>query len=258
MSIQKTKAIILHSRKQGETSKLLTLFAMQFGKMTLMAKGSRSMKSRHLGVLEPFTEIALVFYRKELREIQYLSQAEISQAFPNLHAELGKMALAAIACEMIAKCEQTAHPHFKLYQLLRETLTAINLAQKGTRNILRSFQMNYLRLSGFGPDLSKCAACGASELHPKNIFALDRGVYTCSPCGIVTSFSMELTDSCLRLLRWLEQTMPAHAGEQIIPAALGRETDFFLIQYLKLHMEGLAQLSSLDYLQQLEQNLIDS
>ena len=62
MAIKKAEAIILHSRKQGETSKILTLYTREFGKMSAMAKGSRGTRSKYLGALETFNHVSLVFY----------------------------------------------------------------------------------------------------------------------------------------------------------------------------------------------------
>ena len=63
---------------------------------------------RHLGALEPYNYVAIVFYRKESREIQYLREVDIIDPFLCLHQQLGKMVLAAIACEMVERTEAPA------------------------------------------------------------------------------------------------------------------------------------------------------
>ena len=95
MSLQKSEAIILKTQRLGETSKILTLYSRKFGKMKVVAKGSRGLKSRFFGTLEPLNHIAIVYYFKETRELQLLSQADIIHAFVNLKDNLEKYSLAA-------------------------------------------------------------------------------------------------------------------------------------------------------------------
>ena len=142
MAINKAEAIILHSRKQGETSKLLTLYTREFGKMKAVAKGSRGPRSKYLGSLETYNHVALVFYRKEGRLVQYLSDAAIIESFAGLHSQLGKMALAAVACEIVDKSEDEAS-HPALFQLLLHTMQALNEHEIGLRNIIRAFQLQF-------------------------------------------------------------------------------------------------------------------
>ena len=167
---------MLRSRKQGETSKILTLYTRQFGKVSAMAKGSRGVKSKYLGALETFSYISLVFYRKEQRSLQYLSQATILESFPRLHSELGKLTLAAIPCEIVDKSEETEHPNVPLFQLLLDGLRAIESNTTGLRNVLRAFQLKFIALAGFEPNLHHCHVCGTSEPDVLHYFSLEHGM----------------------------------------------------------------------------------
>ena len=65
MNIFKSLAIVLKSENWRETSKILTLFSQRFGKIRVIAKGARDPKSRLAGNLELFSQISIVFYKKE-------------------------------------------------------------------------------------------------------------------------------------------------------------------------------------------------
>jgi DNA repair protein RecO (recombination protein O) len=59
---------ILHSRKYRETSVLCDIFSMEEGRYSLVFRGARSHKSRHLGLLQPFSPILVSVYGEgELR-----------------------------------------------------------------------------------------------------------------------------------------------------------------------------------------------
>ena len=92
MALIKTEAVVLRTRKQGETSKILSLYTKNFGKISVIAKGARSIKSKYLGALETLNYISIIIYRKEQRSLQYLREADIIHSFPDIHAQLGKMA----------------------------------------------------------------------------------------------------------------------------------------------------------------------
>ena len=75
--IESTDAIVLRAIKYGDTSKIVTLYTRRFGKVAVIAKGARSAKSKFGSALEPMSLIQAVFYRKENREVQLLSQADL-------------------------------------------------------------------------------------------------------------------------------------------------------------------------------------
>ncbi len=54
MSIVKTEAFVLRSFRYGETSKIVTLFTRDFGKMNAIVKGARNYKSKICGTLESY------------------------------------------------------------------------------------------------------------------------------------------------------------------------------------------------------------
>ena len=60
--IVKTEAIVLRGRKQGDTSKLATLYTRDFGKIDVIAKGAREQKSKFGGALEMFARSTVVLY----------------------------------------------------------------------------------------------------------------------------------------------------------------------------------------------------
>jgi len=252
MAINKTPAIILYSRKQGETSKILTMLTEQYGKQEIIAKGSRSIKSKYLGVLEPFNFISIVFYRKETRDFQYLSQADSIERFPSLHEELGKLSLAAIPCEIINRSESIAHKNPQLFNLLLETLRALNTAGTGLKNIIRSFYLHFLKISGFKPELSQCSVCKTTSLDKSYFFELDNGIYSCNDCGIFTEYCIGISGKTLEYMRWLSQADIKKVSNVKITAAIGREIDTVLIAYMRYHVEGLFSLKSLEYLEQLQ------
>lgn len=255
MPIAKTEAILLHSRKQGETSKILTVYSDLFGKMSLMAKGARNTKSKFLGSLDTFNNISVVFYRKENRDLQYISQADIINPFESIHQSLGKISLAAIPAEIIDKNEPLDHKNPVLYNLLKSTLETLDQSTSGLKNVIRSFKIKYVENSGFSPMLEKCQNCEKTEIGQVHYFDIESGFYNCENCGIPSEVNYTMTGKALEFLRWFSQTPVASSILAKVSSPVGRQIDDFLILYIKYHFEHLQHLKSLKHLKDLTNKL---
>lgn len=67
-------AFILHGRDFRDSSRLLDIFTLDYGRVTLVAKGARSARSKLQGVLEPFTPLIISWSGKG--DVQTLTGAE--------------------------------------------------------------------------------------------------------------------------------------------------------------------------------------
>jgi DNA repair protein RecO (recombination protein O) len=255
MAINKAEGIILHGRKQGETSKILTLYTREFGKISAMAKGSRGTRSKYLGALETFNYVSLVFYRKEGRDMQYLSDASIIEPFSSIHSTLGKMALAAVPCEIVDKSEEDDHSHPEQFQLLLSTLKALEKNKTGLRNIIRAFQLQFISMAGFEPMLNQCHFCDKTEPDDINFFSIEHGLYSCNHCGHLKESAKKVSGYVIELLRWFQSAPIQKAAQAKVPRAVGVQIDTILIAYLQSHIDTLYNLKSIEHLKKLELNL---
>ncbi len=258
MPLSKTEAIVLHTRKQGETSKILSLYTLHYGRLSVMAKGARSLKSRYSGVLEPLNHIQIVFYRYEARDLHYLSQAEIVTPFASVHGQLGKMALAAIPCEIIERSEVTGHTNPQLFRLLLESLMLLEEAETGQRQVVRAFMLRYLALSGFSGEYRLCLGCGQEKLRERQFFDYGSGGYRCGDCEGRSGEGESLSRRALQALHFLGQSGLEKSITLRIGPDLGHELDQFLLANLRWHLEGLHVLKSIQYLEKLQKSMHQS
>ena len=71
----KTDAIVLRTRRMGETSKLVTLFTEGHGKLKVTAKGARRPKSKFAGCFETTWQVHIVCSMRDDRDLHTLSDA---------------------------------------------------------------------------------------------------------------------------------------------------------------------------------------
>ncbi len=248
MSLQKTEAVVLKSIKQGETSKILTLYTRKFGKIKVIAKGARGLKSRFGGTLEPANYIAIVYYEKENRELQFLSQADIIETFSKKKQPLEKSSLAMAACELVDHLEIGAHPNPHLFKLFLETLRGVDHAVH-PMNVFRAFQIRIFDALGVKPNFQTCLHCrqlrvGVGEA----IFDIPHGGFYCQRCAHLRPAGMVLSKSVIADFRNL-QTAPLSSLNGVLASpADEQQADQFLLAYFNYHVEGFRELNSLKFL----------
>ncbi|RMF61711.1 MAG: DNA repair protein RecO [Calditrichaeota bacterium] len=251
MSLQKTEAVVLKSRRQGETSKILVLYTRAFGKMSLVAKGARSARSRFGGTLEPLNHISLLFYYKETRDLQILSQAEILATFPGIRRDLDKTSIGLAICELVLRLEVAEEGNPLLFRLLLHTLRGIEGCRRDPVNFLRYFQVRLFDLKGFRPELSTCLRCGGPA--QENVrFDIVRGGVVCGNCGKQGVSGIPLSLEALHALRTCQQTASAQEIDGLLPSPVAQQqVDHFLDAFLKYHIEGFRDLNALRFYQRI-------
>lgn len=258
MSIFKTEAVVLKSQRQGETSKILTLYTRNNGLVKMIAKGSRNIKSRYWGTLELFNHIDIVYYYKVARDLQLLSQASIITTFKNIRGSLTKMTQAATISELFALEEGHESGNPVMFKFLLDFLEALEQAQTGSRNVLRCGELKFLELAGFAPVFQHCFNCGTCELVQDYFFIFASGGYLCHNCSTGAQAGIYLTADAIKLLRWLQSTPIDRVKSLPVPQPVGQQVDQFLHGFLAFHLENVGQLKSLKFLNKTRHGLEQS
>ena len=71
-NIVKTRAIVLRTMRMGETSRLVTFYSEEHGKLKATAKGARKPRSKFGAALVMMTEVPAVCNVKEVRSVRSL------------------------------------------------------------------------------------------------------------------------------------------------------------------------------------------
>jgi DNA repair protein RecO (recombination protein O) len=250
MSLQKTEAIVLKSLKQGETSKILTLYTRKFGKIKVIAKGARGLKSRFGGTLEPANYIAIVYYEKENRELQFLSQADIIETFSKKKQPLEKSSLAMAACELVNRLEIGVHPNPHLFKLFLETLRGVHQAAH-PMNVFRAFQIRIFDTLGVKPNFQNCLQCKQPRAGDV-IFDIPRGGFYCANCGQRRPPGMILSQSLIADFRNLQTAAIDSLNGVLASPGDQQQADHFLLAYFNYHIEGFRELNSLKFLRKVQ------
>ena len=251
MAIVKSEAIILRTAKMGETSKRLTLYSRRNGILKLVAKGARGPKSRMGGTLEPLNLVEVVFYEKESRDMQFLSQATILYAPKKLLKDAERTVMAMVCAELIDRLESAQNPNAAIFGLLRATVEAFDRLEIDGRIILFAFQMQLLRFLGFAPDFSQCTVCRKSESEQWK-FHIEEAKLYCKECAQNVHSGVFLQPAAPTALRQLATIAMQKIGTaQVTPVAY-RDIFDFLTAFYGYHLEEARTLRAFEVLKQMK------
>jgi len=183
-SIVKARAIVLRTRRMGETSKLVTLYSLEFGKLKVVAKGARRPKSKFGAAMELMTEVQIVCYLRHDRDLQTLSDAEVRRVFPQLLGEMVRLSFGSAACEMVDRLTIEHEPNQGLYHCLAGVLGGLDeVATEQVEPLFWYFQLRAAQALGYRPELGQCVTCGVVLGGPESVyFDASLGGGLCAPC----------------------------------------------------------------------------
>ena len=139
---------ILHHRPFRDSSQLLDVFSRDHGKLSLVARGSRSAKSRLAGLLRPFQPLRLSWQLKT--DLGTLTGAEIND---RAQALVGEALMAGYYVnELLLYLLHRHDPQPEIFTVYEETLAAL-ASGYDVVSALRSFEIELLRLSGYALNL---------------------------------------------------------------------------------------------------------
>src|SRR5262245_56372561 len=88
MAAEKALALVLRTTDWSETSRIATLWTREFGKVRILAKGGRRLKSNFENSLDLLTLCRVVFLRKSSGGLDLLTEARVEERSPRLRADL--------------------------------------------------------------------------------------------------------------------------------------------------------------------------
>jgi DNA repair protein RecO (recombination protein O) len=139
--------------KYGDTSKIVSLFTKSFGKVSVLAKGSRKAKNKFGSSLELLSYSSISFYNNPSRDLKVLSNSElflplrkIPESFPHLSAGL-------IMSEAISQVVDLNEINTEIFELVTEILIQLNEILPNPQNYTTYFHIKLAEILGFALDL---------------------------------------------------------------------------------------------------------
>ncbi len=228
--IVQTEAVVLHSRRYGDTSRIAVLYSKELGKVTVMAKGARTPKSPFGSALEPLSRIKATIYHRHNRDMHTISAAEHLSVHDRFDVSYDSLSAALAVCHLVMRTQADEVPTPEVYALLQESLQYVGSAQPPTCTALvMSAHLRLAEIMGFGlPEVTPLDSVavkvsiddGLPRPETAEGFRMSGSAYRClhtlltTPMEMVT---MELSaEDGLEVQSFVELYFAHHLGRRIV------------------------------------------
>jgi DNA repair protein RecO (recombination protein O) len=160
MAAEKALALVLRTTDWSETSRIATMWTREFGKVRVLAKGGRRLKSNFENSLDLLTLCRIVFLRKSSGSLDLLTEARVEERFPRLRADLPALYAAYYIAELLSDWTEDYDPHPLLFDEALAALRTLGQPDIPSGPRLARFELVLLRELGYTPALLSCAVCG--------------------------------------------------------------------------------------------------
>jgi len=235
--ILKSEALILRSIPFRDTSRVITAYTAEHGLVGLLAKGVRGPKPRFGGALDIFAVSDLVYYHKDSRDLQLLSQAMLLAPHLRLSSEPARYAHACAVLELLLRILTGQEPPGRLYPLAVRTLEVLEgCGSEALGAVFRAFELKAVSFLGHRPELFVCVECGR-EASGRLGFAPLHGGVVCGDCGARVDGVVPLSAPGLvtlqRLLRGKLDELAEEAAGLDVTGEVGRVVEAFMAAHVE-------------------------
>ena len=247
--LYRTEAIIIHRRDQGEADRVLAL-CTPLGKMVVIAKGVRKLRSRKAGHLELFAHARLVLAHSR-SSWDVITQADTVEPHAALRDDLVRGTYARYMVELYDRFVAEGEGGEPIFDLVRRALGYLCQVEmdRAVSLLARAYEQRLLTLVGFRPEWDRCVgereghACGRPlGAEGNEALGLDpeRGGVLCPECYQANRKQrtvLSLSPAALDLLRACQRQSFARLQSYPAAPALLVEVERAMLHYVTYHLE---------------------
>ncbi|MCL1905565.1 MAG: DNA repair protein RecO [Clostridiales bacterium] len=228
------QAIVLRNRLYKEHDKLVSLFSLERGRLTALARGASRPTGGLRGLTQPFTQVNLCLARGR-GSLDVITQGEVERPFISLRQDLDKIAYASYMAELITLAMPEDKPSRGVFSLL---LSAFFLLDMDVAPSLAScfFELRLLDALGFAPHLDGCMGCGRGILGGSFALSPAKGGLLCLSCAFDRS-AAPLSPGSIMTMRHILREPLSRLPKLKVGAARLQELKQAISPYMDYHLE---------------------
>lgn len=209
--------LVVREAAWGENDKRIVLLTADRGRIPVLAKGARSMRSKYMNSTGLFTYGN--FEITERNGYAWLGGASVIEPFWGIRGDIDRLALASYIVDIAGELTGEEEPAGEILRLTLNTLYAMAKSFKPREQIKATYEIRALAMSGYMPDLSGCGLCGRERAECLYLDIMN-GMLECSDCVNSLGSKRQPTGEDMRTNRILVPLgMPAIAAARYIMEA---------------------------------------
>ncbi|NQV42405.1 MAG: DNA repair protein RecO [Candidatus Marinimicrobia bacterium] len=248
--IEKAEAVVLKTLNHGDTSKIITLYSREVGRLKLIAKGVRSPKSKAMGLFQPTRHIQVIYYAKSTSDLQLFKSGELVNGFFGLEEDFDRLTLAQVMVELLDRSVEDEESHPRLFQLLVDSLSRLSNRKIASAEAYWFFHTHLLNELGFQPHVGRCSVC-RDALDEGGSLGRGSSQLECVKCHQPGQDSIFVSGPVLKTIQTLSDTGWKDVQKTNLNARERRTLWDFLWQFTFHHIESARGMKSLKVLRQL-------
>ncbi|MBK3518239.1 DNA repair protein RecO [Carboxylicivirga marina] len=237
--IHATKGIVLNHIKYKETSIIVNIYTLQFGRQSYMVNKVRTKRSKgNTVLLQPLTLLDMNVYHRPKSDIQRIKDFKVAHPLNSIPFKQEKRAMAFFLTEMMSKVLMEEEENTDLFNFIYHSIEVFDTGISGHYNFHLFFLLHLTRFLGFGPDEKNDEA---------GYFDLMNGFY----CFDEPSHGFSLHADELKNWRKLMRVDIQNLKELKLSGDERFRLLEDLLEYYNLHIDSLGELKSLPIVHQL-------
>jgi DNA repair protein RecO (recombination protein O) len=232
-----TRAIILNSQAYRENDSLVSVYTLEFGRLDLLARGTKKLTSKMSGHLEPLNSVDLMIIPG--RGFDYIGGVLTRHSHLNIREDLNKLYFVGQIIALFSSLVRGGEKDEQLFFLLETYLERIDLEpdfnkEKGSLFYIR-FALSFLTELGYQPEMSACLVCGQKLQAGANYFDLKNGGVICelcaekikkSPFGVIEGQEefkltnlLTISNNCVKIIRYFinsDNRQPVRISQRVL------------------------------------------
>jgi len=201
--ITKNEAIILKKTNFSDSSLIVQLYTKENGKISALVKGARSPKSKIGSKIDLINYVEVIFYNKEGRDLQLITQVNLIEHYPKIKEDLDKIKYASSVCELILKLLPEHQSHEKLF---RGTVKILHLIDQSDQNdifLFAQYMLFFIKEIGFEISFDQCSNCSAKlDKYEGSAFSYSSGII-CNNCNEDKMLTYQFSEELFNLFKCL-------------------------------------------------------
>jgi len=232
--IVRSPAIVLGFEPVFSSSRRVTWFTRDYGRVVTLIRGSQRPKSFFLAQYDLFYTCDLLFYRRGVPGSRPARECYPLKRRDRFRSDWRACAVASYASDLVGQVTPLEAPEPRLYVLLEETYDRLEREGADVPALCR-LELGVLDLTGHAPRLESCTACGAGiePEQPRMAISYRHGGVLCHRCAATESGGVEYLGrptflALLRLCRGEPAALPDMESERRLSRAVGRFITYHL------------------------------
>ena len=234
MALIKTDALVIKASDYSESTRLVTLFSPDQGRIRVLAKGIKRIESRDRGALEPFSRVQVTLSLKDPTSLGTLRESSLLSTPSALRSDYDRWLLASLVLEIIDRATLPSEDLHELFGRVCVYLDEMNTTERPAQLTL-AILAAMLGWFGFSPEFERCGVCGGAG--PFTGFRVDKCSVICGNCAGQSEHFRPLPPGTITVFKILAECEKPARGKLRVSGPQLDQLFALIVALLQYHLE---------------------